>query len=311
MGKGIACIPRDMFAALLCFAICLIIGGETYAGQQSGADNVEEQKPTTWQPSQTRSIELFPAADIFPVYAADPHRPTNQMAVGFYSRNKIPETSSPRTTLSGGGRFGMLRIDSSTPGGRSWQISLDAGLDAVFDSQYRNDGIGWDGNYGLTVTTMSKASPFAFKMAVLHVSAHLGDEYEERTHAPRVNYTREELAIAAAWQPRSRARLYAELGVAYLMRSDNQRRMRWQMGSEYEGAPTMFGGRMAWYGAADFSLFEERDWRLDTSLQGGLVTRKDGRTYRLYSQWYDGRPTLGQFAAYSEAALSVGLKMDF
>jgi Protein of unknown function (DUF1207) len=300
-----------MFPALVCLAIVLTIGSDTFAGQHTGADKVEEQAATTWQPSETRSIELFPAGDIFPVYAADPHRPTNLLAVGFYSRTRIPETSSPRTTLSGGGRFGVLRIDSSTPGGRSWQVSLDAGLDALFDSQYRNDGIGWDGNYGLTVTTTSKASPFAFKLAVLHVSAHLGDEYEERTHARRVNYTREELAIAAAWQPRSRARLYAELGAAYLMRSDDQRRLRWQMGSEYESAPTMFGGRMAWYGAADFSLFEERDWRLDTSLQGGLVTRNKGRTYRLYSQWYDGRPTLGQFTAYSEAALSFGLKMDF
>lgn len=69
----------------------------------------------------------------------------------------------------------------------------------------------------------------------------------------------------------------------------------------------MNGSRVS---AADFSLFEERDWRLDTSLQGGLVTRSNGRTYRLYSQWYDGRPTLGQFTAYSEAALSLGFKVD-
>jgi hypothetical protein len=94
------------------------------------------------------------------------------------------------------------------------------------------------------------------------------------------------------------------------MRTDYQRRLRWQMGSEYEWAPTILGGRMAWYGAADFSLFEERDWRLDTSLQGGLVTRNNGRTYRIYSQWYNGRPTIGQFNAYSEAALSFGFKMD-
>jgi hypothetical protein len=67
---------------------------------------------------------------------------------------------------------------------------------------------------------------------------------------------------------------------------------------------------MAWYGAADLSLLQERDWRLDTSIQGGLVTRSGGRTYRLFAQWYDGRPPLGQFTSYSEASLSVGLKLD-
>jgi hypothetical protein len=295
---------------LLCLALGLAISPETGAGQDLGPDQSEAQKPPTWNPSPTRSIELFPAGDVFPVYAADPHRPTNQLAIGFYTKTDIPDTSSPRTTLSGGGRFGMLRIDSSAPGGRSWQISIEAGLDAVFDAQYKNDGIGWDGNYGLTVTTGKSSSPFALKMAVLHVSAHLGDEYEERVQVGRLNYTREEFALAASWRPRARTRVYGELGIAYLMRSDEQEGLRLQMGGEYERSPTVFGGRMAWYGAIDFSLLDERDWRLDTCLQGGLVTRNKGRTYRMYAQWYDGRPTLGQFTPYSEAALSLGLKMD-
>jgi hypothetical protein len=67
---------------------------------------------------------------------------------------------------------------------------------------------------------------------------------------------------------------------------------------------------MAWYGAADFSALEERDWRLDTALQGGLVTRSGGHVYRLFAQWYDGRVTLGQFIRYSEASFSIGLKVD-
>ena len=295
-------------ASILMFVLCS--GVAAVGAQDPVSQRPEEQRPTTWQPGPTRSVELFPAGEVFPVYAADPHRPTNQVAVGFYSRSEIPDASSPRTTLSGGGRFGVLRIDSTAPGGRSWQISIDAGLDAVFDSQYKNDGIGWDGNYGLTVTTAKAASPFAFKIALQHISAHLGDEYEERTRAARINYTREELTLAMSWQPRPRARVYGELGLAYRMRSEDQQRGRWQMGAEYERRPTVFGGRMAWYGALDFSMLEERDWRLDTSLQGGLVTRNKGRTYRVFMQWYDGRPMLGQFTRYSEAALSLGMKVD-
>ena len=176
--------------------------------------------------------------------------------------------------------------------------------------RYKNDGIGWDGNYGLTVTTAKASSRFAFKVAVLHISAHLGDEYQERTQNGRINYTREELALAMSFRPQTRTRIYGEFGVAYIMRSEGQERMRWQVGGEYERPPTVFGGRMAWYGAVDFSLLEERDWRLDTCLQGGLVTRNKGRTIRLFVQWYDGRPTIGQFTAYSEAAFSLGVKVD-
>jgi hypothetical protein len=297
-------------ARVLRLILTFCLTGPVAGAEEAPPQEPDEQKPTIWQPGPTRSVELFPAGDVFPVYAADPHRPTNQIAVGFYTRTEIPDTSSPRSTLSGGGRFGILRVDSSAPGGRSWQVSIEAGLDAVFDSQYRNDGIGWDGNYGLTVTTAKATSPFAFKVALQHTSAHLGDEYEERTQAARVNYTREELALALAWRPRPRARVYGELGLAYLMRSDDQEGGRWQMGGEYERPPTVLGGRMAWYGALDFSMLQERGWRLDTSLQGGLVTRNRNRTYRMYLQWYDGRPTLGQFTPYSEASLSLGLKID-
>ena len=301
---------RQLSHSLLWLGLGLALSPGASAGQDLGSGRSDEQKPTTWNPTATRSVELFPAGDLFPVYAGDPHRPTNRLAIGFYSRTDIPDTSSPRTTLSGGGRFGIVRIDASGQGGRSWQISIDAGLDAVFDSQYKNDGIGWDGNYGLTVTTARSSSPFAFKLALLHVSAHLGDEYEERTQTPRLNYTREEFSMAASWTPRDRTRVYGEFGIAYRMRSEEQQRVRWQMGVEYERPPTVFGGRMAWYGALDLSVLEERDWRIDTCVQGGLVTRNGGRTVRMYGQWYDGRPTLGQFTFYSEASFSLGLKID-
>jgi hypothetical protein len=304
-------VPLDfMPQAFRCLASVLVLGVILSAATVSAQEPAGEQKPPVWQPSASRSVELFPPGDIFPVYAADQQHPTNMLATNFYVRSRIPQSRSPRTTLAGGGRFGMLRIESKTPNGRSWQISLDAGLDAMFDSQNKNDGIGWDGNYGLTVTTVKASSPFGFKVGVLHTSAHLGDEYEERTQTPRINYTREEVAPAMSWQPLKSTRVYGEVGIAYRMRYERQERLRWEAGAEYERPPTVFGGRMAWYGAVDFSAMEERDWRLDTALQGGLVTRTRGRTYRMYVQWYDGRPTIAQFTWYSEAAFSLGLKLD-
>jgi hypothetical protein len=297
------------FRLTLALACALALAPSATAGQQA-AENKEEQQPPTWNASETRTIELFPAGEVFPVYAADPHRPTNQLAIAFYPTNEIPDTRSPRAMLSAGGRFGVLRIDASSPDSWDWQISVDAGFDGVIDSRNSHEVVGWDGNYGLAVTTAKASSPFAFKVALLHVSAHLGDEYQRRTQAHRIEYTREELALAASFRPRTRMRIYGEFGAAFTMRSAQQERARWQMGAEYERPPTVFGGRMAWYGAVDLSLLDERDWRLDTCLQGGLVTRNNGRTVRLFGQWYDGRPTIGQFTAYSESAMSVGLRVD-
>jgi Protein of unknown function (DUF1207) len=293
------------------FASAIVAGGYGVALAQTPGQPPDEHKPPVWNPTSTRTFELFPAGDVYPVYVADPHRPTTGLSEAFYTRIRIPDSSSPRTWLTAGGRFGVARFGSTVPGGRFWQVSIDAGLDAVFDAQLKNDAIGWDGNYGLTVTTATAASPLAFKVAVLHVSAHLGDEYDDRTDLSRINYTREEVALGTAWRFKPRWRAYGDVGIAYRMRSEGQERLRWQGGLEYEARPTVFRGRMAWYGALDLSALEERDWRLDTSLQGGLVTRLGGRAYRMFVQWYDGRAPIGQFTDYSEASLSLGLKLDF
>ena len=268
-----------------------------------------QREPTWTRPSGSR-FELFPAGDVFPVFVADPHRPTNSIQVGFYADSEIPTARSPRPLLSAGGRFGMLRFESAGATRRSWQISIEAGLDTVFDSQNKLDAIGWDGNYGLTVTTASPASRLALKVAVQHVSAHLGDEYQDRTGVQRLNYTREELAFGAAWRFSPRWRGYGEIGIAYRQGNEELEPWRLQMGAERESRPTLWGGRFATYVAADFSSMQERLWRLDTTLQGGLVTRSNGRTVRLFLELHDGRPTIGEFYKISETVITIAFKID-
>lgn len=292
-------------AAVLGLACCTVSAQTVPA--EGGAWPTE---PPPYAVTDDRSIRLFPPGDIYPVYVADPHRPTNAAAVGFYSRTEVNDTTSPRPSLAGGGRIGMVRFDSSAPGGRFWQVSIEAGLDAMFDSQHRNDAIGWDGNYGLTVTTAAAESTLGWKFAILHLSSHLGDEFAERTGALRVNYTREEAAVGVAWRFRPRWRAYGELGYAYLMRSEGQQRGRWQGGLEYEAPPAVFGDRMAWYWAVDLSAMSERDWRVDHSVQTGLVMHSSGHAYRLYAHWYNGRVPLGQFYQLTEASLAIGMRLD-
>jgi hypothetical protein len=269
----------------------------------------DQQRPAAWTHSSGTTFRLFPSGDVYPVYVADPHRATNTITALVLPRLGIEQTSTPRIALGAGGRFGMLRIDSGSPGGRSWQVSIEAGLDAVFDSDHKQDAIGWDGNYGLTVTTVS-GWPLAFKFAVLHQSSHLGDEYSVRTGRARLNYTREEFALGVGWRIPRGWRAYGETAVAYVGRYEGQEPWRAQGGLEYESRPIVFGGRFAWYGAADFSGWEERAWRLDTALRGGIMTRTDGRTYRIGVGWTDGPPPLGEFFQLSEGWFTFGLWID-
>jgi Protein of unknown function (DUF1207) len=255
------------------------------------------------------SVVLFPAGDIFPVYIADPYRPNNVLDQRFYTRTEIPETASPQTALSAGGRFGVLRIEPLSPSGRAWQVSLEAGLDVLFDAQHKLDSIGWDGNYGLSVTTAA-GGPLSLRFALLHLSAHLGDEYQDRTGRRRLNYTREELAIGGAWRLGPRSRAYGEFGVAYKMRSDTQAPWRFQGGLEHQGEPRLLRKQFAWYAAADISSLQERDWRLDSAFEGGLVKWTNSRAYRIGVGYHNGRSTLGEFTQASESWVSLFLKID-
>jgi hypothetical protein len=269
----------------------------------------ESQREPTWtRPSGSR-FELFPSGDVVAVFVADPHRPTNSIQMGFYPDPEIPSARSPRPLLSAGGRFGILRFESAGSSRRSWQLSIEAGLDTVFDSQNKLDAIGWDGNYGLTFSTASTGR-LGLKVAVQHVSAHLGDEYQDRTDVGRLNYTREELAIGAAWRFSPRWRGYGEAGVAYRQGNDELEPWRVQVGLEYESMPNLWAGRFATFVAADLSSMQERLWRLDSTLQGGIVTRSNGRTMRLFLELRDGRPTMGEFYKISETVISVAFKID-
>lgn len=251
-------------------------------------------------------MTLFPGEDIYSVYVADPHRPTNVIEETFIIGGGLPDTQSPLNHLGAGGRFGILRIGSPRPAGRSWQVSIEAGLDALFDSKNRLDVVGWDGNYGLTLTT-SSTRPLAFKFAVSHVSGHLGDEYQDRTGRPRTNYTREEFSVGAGWRWFPRWRAYAETGVGYRRGNSMLQPWRLQWGAEYE---SVAGRRVGHYAAADLSAMQERGWRVDTTIEGGVVVRNAGRASRLFLRWHDGRPTASEVFRDSIGTFSFAFRID-
>ena len=292
---------------LIAFATSAILaaGSVAHAQQPSGDPPQDPAKVL----ASGRTLTLFPSGDVYHVYVADPHRPTNALVESSIFDNTIPDMGSPITRLAAGGHFGMLRIGPAKPGGRTWQVSIEAGFDALFDAKNRLDAVGWDGNYGLTLTTAS-SSRLGLKIAVLHVSAHLGDEYQERTGRERINYTREEVAVGVAWQWSPRWRTYFETGGAYKMGHPSLETWRAQSGLEFDSGPGPCGRKFACYAAVDVSTLEERRWRVDVTANVGIVVHGLGRTTRLFVEWHDGRPTPNEFFLDSLSSLSVGIKID-
>jgi hypothetical protein len=104
--------------------------------------------------------------------------------------------------------------------------------------------------------------------------------------------------------------VYGEGAYGYYLLTEEQRSWRAQGGLQYTTRRMLLGGRFAWYAAVDFSATEERDWRLDTTVQAGVTTTSGGRRWRIGVQYIDGRPPMGEFFQDTEAWFTLGLWID-
>lgn len=277
-------------------------GTETYP--ETGCNIVEGENPFTGS-----KLIYFPPGEIYPTYAADPVRVGFGIQPVHVTKTSIPQTSKSRVNLRAGGELGVLRSQPLDPSDRSWQLSLMGGFNDQNDVAHSLDNIGWDGHYGLLITTASEAGP-GFKLGLLHVSSHVGDEYMQRTGRLRIGYTRQELAAGVSWFTDRRWRWYAETGRAFsLGNPDLQKLWRAQAGVEYESSP-LFWKHVSWYAALDSQSWQERDWRIDVAIQTGLVVHSTGRAWRLGAEWYNGRPPIGEFFQNTERYISFGLWID-
>lgn len=256
-----------------------------------------------------KRLELFPSGDVFATHLADPHRPTNAFGMQFYTVTTIDSASNRRSWLAAGGRFGLFRVNPRTPDGRYWQLSIEAGLDALYDFKNSLDNLGYEGNYGLTFTTAGNG-PLAMKFAIMHTSSHVGDEWTRETGRQRIGYTREEFALGLAGRVAGHLRLYGETGLAYHQNTDLQRPLRAQAGIEGEWPRSFAGGLLGFYAAGDFQMWEERDYRVDSVVETGISAYSGSHRWRVGVRYSDGRGPLAEYFQDTERMFVLGLWVD-
>src|SRR5690606_29936445 len=188
-----------------------------------------------------------PTPPLYAPYVADPRRPNFSFQWMSFSATNIADSGERRYGAKFGGLFTRAESRART-GERGWQLAVEGGFIAQFDRTRGEDVIGWDGIYGL-IATWRPSRAFAYRAGLHHVSAHVGDEYAERTGRQRIRYTRGELLAGVRASPGERWHTYAEVGWAYDLRNEQlQQPWRAQLGLEY-AAP--WRGTAAWYAAAD------------------------------------------------------------
>jgi hypothetical protein len=270
-----------------------------------------ETPATTIQPDSKQVLDFLPDAEFYPQYVADPIRSQSAVMLVKVPSSDIPETGDARFALRLGGRFPIARLHREGDEERGLQLDFEGGFFGHFDLGHSLDNIGWDGLFGLSLAY--KPTPdLAFRIATLHDSAHLGDEYEERTGRTRVGYTREEIALGASWRAAARWRLYAEGGCSYGTKPF-QERLRAQTGVEYSGALLPHATHVSWYGAVDLRAYQENDWRPRVTGQLGLLipTPRGAGRYRLALELASGRSVLGEFYQAEETYVGIGWYFDF
>ena len=262
------------------------------------------------RPREDRRLTLFPVDDPYRDSLAGPNRRGFAVTWIHLAETDIPDTGDRLFGLLAGGRFGLLRIHPRGRPERGWQLGVEAGFYGQFDIDRSYDSVGWDGFYGLALTR-ALSDRWATKLAVIHTSGHVGDEYAERTGRRRIAYTREEVVLGISRSLGRRSRALAEAGWAYDLRNEEvQEAERLRLGLEHLAAETLWRERLGWYAAVDGSAFAERDWRLDWSVDLGLLLSPWPRRWRLGLRYYDGRAPLGEFFQSDQRSLTVGLWLD-
>ena len=264
-------------------------------------------------------FQVFPPSNLYPRYAADPRGPQFGVMLLAFPSPRIPDSGDQRVGLKLGGRFGLLRIrpqgqpqDQPESGWqvRGWQVDIEAGFTGQFDIEHSLDNLGWDGTYAFLVSSEIRPGVH-LQFGTKHVSSHVGDEYAERTGRRRIGYTREELAAGAAWSFAPRWRSYAEAGWGYAPKKEiGQEPGRLQLGLEHEAAGSLRGGRLGWYATLDLGSLEERGWRIDPTLQLGLLVPSGNRRWRVGLGYHDGSVPIGEFYQVDEPYIALGLWLD-
>lgn len=195
-------------------------------------------------------------------------------------------------TLDAIGHYSSYSLYYSFGGGLYHQFDLTRGL----------DGIGYNGTILSTLTISS--IHIDLDLTVKHLSGHLSDEYVENTGQKRLSYARNEYLLAMRYHLSS---VINHFEVAYDY-SHNKAAPHdpWRLRNEFQYYLTSLKSLRP-YLALDLDVRQEREWRIDKTLQFGMsVWKEKSEKFRVYLEAYQGASRLSEFYRKNEKMISFG-----
>jgi hypothetical protein len=178
------------------------------------------------------------------------------------------------------------------------RFSLADGQDALIS----NDWV-----VGLNATAVFGA--WAFTLETYHESSHLGDEYEDRFGAKRLDWTRE---VLAGWASYGNGPWRMSGSVSYAIRDElDLERAGGSLGLDYRPVSRGNGGSVRPVGGVYLDANAATNWRVSGSLKAGVALRAapGGREIGLALIAHDGLSTQRQF--FREESRYLGFEIRF
>jgi hypothetical protein len=218
-------------------------------------------------------------------------------------------------TVSLGAVFPLLRLAEWEGGGAL--LVLDGRVFGRFRLQTgTRDDMGQD--WVVASGIEAARHRWSARAALTHRSAHIGDEFAQRTGAERIEFGGEQLDLLAAREIPGLVRVYG--GGSWIFRSY----LRWderfrKMGIRDRGA-LQAGADREWqpwqdprfrvFAGVDVHAAERTGWHAGYAAALGLGV-SDGRSLRLLLRAYDGSSPMGEFFLTHERYISLELSAEF
>jgi Protein of unknown function (DUF1207) len=179
------------------------------------------------------------------------------------------------------------------------RFSLTDGRDALIS----NDWV-----VGMNSTAMLDA--WAFTLEVYHESSHLGDEYEDRFDAKRIDWTRE---VVAAWASYTVGSWRVMGSASYALRDELRlERPGASLGVDFRPPRRSGGGAFRPVAGVYFDGSAATRWRVSASLKAGVALQAapGGREIGLALIAHDGLSTQRQFFRRESRYLGLEVRFD-
>lgn len=169
-------------------------------------------------------------------------------------------------------------------------------------------------DFTLNLPLEVKRNAFSSRITLFHKSAHLGDNYIQRTKQPRITYSREGIQWLGALEPAKFLRIYT--GGTWLLHTIPQLdRAELQAGLEIHGPYFRFiaNHQCYLYLSQDIQSKQEVGWNINSNTQFGMLFgfKNIERNMRFFLNYFSGRSIFGQFYQREENFLSAGVGFDF